>query len=258
MSRNYYIAKIFVRRCMVDIRINDVPLMKGEIEGDATVQRPVNHLIETSGIQKLTAAIFPILEDLTLPKGVQCSIEIWKCDGRGHKLLPIEVVCTLSLGSDDIALLPLSTKGCKVFTAEVDYQIERWKGCERLSIGKELNQMVIAFYKNIANLLITKQFDKYALLISQRENNICCAMYLGEEEIERRQTMLVDCLNNPFEPLPLTGHKKLQYYADRRLVSIVNDDMKSALQFVNNETGEVLSVDLMLGFRSGEKGLSVI
>lgn len=243
---------------MVDIRINDVPLMKGEIEGDATVQRPINHLIEASGIQKLTAEIFPIPEDLTLPKGVQCSIEIWKYDGSGHKLMPIEVVCTLSLGADDIALLPLSTEGYEVFTAEIDYQIERWTGCERLSIGKELNQMVIAFYKNIANLLKTKQYDKYALLISQRENNICRAMYIGEEEIERRQTMLVDCLNNNFELLPLSGHKKIQYYANRRLVSIVNDDMKSALQFLNQETGEVLSVDLMLGIRTGEKGLSVI
>lgn len=258
MRRNYYIAKIFVRQCMVDIRINDVPLMKGEINGDASVQRPINHLIEASGSQKLTAAIFPILEDLTLPKGIQCNIEIWKCDGSGYKLIPMNSVCSLSLGSNDITVLPVSTQDSKVFTAEVDYQIDRWKGCERLPIGKELNQMVVAFYKNAANLLITKQFDKYALLIRQRENNICRAMYLGEEEVDRRQAMLVECLSREFELLPLTGHKKLQYYADRRLVSIINEDMKSALQFRNSETSEVLSVDLMLGFLKGEKELSVI
>lgn len=258
MRQNYYIAKIFARRCMVDIRINDVPLMKGKVDGDATVQRPINHLVETSGIQKLTAAIFPILEDSILPKGVRCIIEIWKCDGSGHKLIPMYVVCSLSLGNDDKASFPMLTEGSKVFTVEVDYQIERWNGCERLSAGRELNQMVVAFYKNVANLLMTKQFDEYAQLINQRENNICRAMYLGEEEIERRKSMLIDCLDNNFDLLPLAGHKKLQYYADRRLVSIINDDMKSALQFLNHETGEILSVDLMLGFRKGEKKLSLI
>ena len=258
MSQNYYIAKIFLRRCKVDIRINDVPLMKGEIDGDTTVQRPINHLIEASGIQKLTAAIFPISGDLALPKGVQCSIEIWKCDGSGLKIMPLNVICSISLGCDDLMILPLSTEDCKMFAAEVDYQIDRWKSCERLPVSKDFNQKVIAFYKNVAKLLTTRQFDKYAQLINHREYNICCAMYLGEEEVERRQTMLVECFNNNFEMLPLTGHKKLQYYADRRLVSIINDDMKSALQFINHETGEVLSVDLMLGFRLGEKVLSVI
>lgn len=258
MKRNFYIAKIFVRRCMVDIRINDVPLLKGEVSGDATVQRPINHLIEASGFQKLTAAILPVTEDLTFPKGIQCNIEIWKCDGSGHRLMPLNKVSTLSLGADDIGLLSMPTEDSKVFTAEVDYLIERWSVCERLSIGKELNRKVAAFYKNVSNLLSTKQFDKYASLIRQRENNICCAMYLGEEEIERRQAMLVECLEGKFELMPLAGHKKLQYYADRRLVSILNEDMKSALQFVNPETAEVLSVDLMLGFRKGGNELSVI
>ena len=51
---------------------------------------------------------------------------------------------------------------------------------------------------------------------------------------------------------------KLQFYANKRVVTVLNKDMKSILRFLNEETGEVLAIELLLGIKKGQKKLCVI
>lgn len=258
MIRNYYTAKIFVRKCIADIRINDVPLFSGIIKGDLSIERPMNYLIESSGLQTITANMYPAYLSVSFPPEAECSVEIWRCDGSGHKIVQLETACSIVLKAGEKGIMPPVKTEKKSFFAEVGYQIARWSACDVLGRSKTISPIVANFLKNTWNMLAAKQFDRYAEIINRREQNICTSLYLDTAEIGARNRMLFDCLSNGFEPMPLSGHKKLQYYAGRRIVSVIGDDMKPALQFKNPFTGEILSIELLLGIPNGHKELCVI
>lgn len=243
---------------MADIRINDVPLMLQSVDGEMTTEPHVNYLIEQTGLQTLTVRIVPPIGALSFPAGAACEVEIWRCDGSGTKIQPLETVCTsvLKIGENDTAIPFKFDK--KVFTAEVPFKILRWSACEKFGDDKALGGRIASFFRRFGDILAARQTDEYMKLVGEREHNLCAALYLGNEEIEMRNRMLFNCLSRGFELQPMAGKKKLQYYADRRLVTVLDADMKSSLRFINRETGEILAVHLFLGIKKGQKELSII
>lgn len=255
MNHNYYIAKVFAKNCILDIRVNDIPLMRQSIEGDITFERPINYLIEKSGEQSLAINILPFSSSNKIITEYELNVEIWKYDASGHLLSELENVLTVNINSKDHVVSPTIKR---IFVAEVGYEISRWSGCDVLQAGIDIKPMVVTFMRELTQILSTKQFGIYAQLIEQRERNICKSLYLGEDEIQNRMDILIDCLNNGFEYIPLKGQKNLQYFANRRVISVVDVDNKSALQFYNADTQELLTMDLLLGIPSGSNKLHII
>lgn len=258
MFINYYIAKLDLRQCSVDIRINDVPLLRQNIESDLMMEIPINHLIEISGNQILTIKIYPRLGELKLSLNARCNVEIWRYDGNGVKILPIEEVCKSYLSTNKLNKVNSFMFDKKVFIATVSYEILRWSGCEELKDNKNYAPAIAAYYQQIGQLLSSKQYDKYLECIKEREYNICTALSLSHDEIDIRNQMLFECLNNGFVLQPLKGGKQMQFYGNRRIVSVLDHDMKSALRFINEKTGEILAIELFLGIKKGDKGFSII
>jgi len=255
ITMNYYTVKVFARKCILDIKINDMPLIRQELRGDISFERPINHLIEKSGEQNLEINTLPIsLED----SKAEYNVEVWRYDASGLKLTRGYNVMTVSSKENEADWLMSSLSNKRCFIAEVGYVISRWSGCETIKVGRKIAPMVVSFMKDLSQILSTKQYDRYAQLIATRERNICKSLYLGEAEVKKRMGMLVDCLNSGFELVPLEGHKKLQYYGNRRVITIIGEDMKSALQFTNPMTGEILSLEILLGFPLGKAELSII
>ena len=255
---NYYIAKVFVRHCLADIRINDVPLFKQNVDADLTAEMPINYLIENTGNQVLTLQIYPELGELALKNGAQCSVEIWKYDGSGPKIIPIEQVCSSSLtvGEADKTLPYKYDK--LVFLADVSYQIHRWSDCEEIKDSRKIASEVASLYQKIGKLLANKQYDQYLELVNNRERAIVTALSLEEDEASIRNQMLFECLDEGFVLHPLKGGKQMHFYANKRIVTVLDNDMRSALRFLNEETGEVLAIELYLGIKKGQRNLSII
>ena len=242
---------------MADIRINDVPMLRKNIEGDLTVQVPINYLIETSGQQTLTIRAFPILGDISLRQGALCSVEVWRYDGSGRIISPMGQVCSLELivGESDMTS-PYKYDMIR-FYADVSYQIIRWSNCEEINDSRKISSSVAEFYQEIGRLLANKQYDQYMKIVRNRELNVCTALSLDEEETNKRNQMLFDCLDRGFVLQPMTGGK-MHFYANKRVVTVLNKDLKSILRFINEETGENLSIELLLGIKKGQKNLCVI
>jgi len=256
--KNYYEAKISVSMCMVDIRINDVSLLRRNVDSEVTALLPVNHLIESSGAQKLSISVFPCLGEFQINPQADCSVDIWRYDGTGVKMIPVESVCQASLQMTPKGYkLPLTTTQ-KVFMADVAYKIDRWSACHALEHGRNMSRMVADYFLKIGRILSNGHFSEYAELVQQRESAVCTALDLGRERIPMRNKMLFDHLTNGFVYTPLAGKKLIEYYADNRLVTILDEDMQSALRFENIETGEILALDLLLGVRKGDRHLSII
>ncbi len=255
---NYYIAKLFIRHCRADIRINDVALFKQEVDADLTLEMPINYLIESSGSQLLTANIYPISRELSFSAGTKCSIEIWRYDGSGFKIIPLEQICSSTLSVNEMEqTLPLKFDK-QLFFSDVSYKITRWSDCKEIKDRPNLASEVIAYFQNIGQLLANRQYEKYNEYVRDREGNVSTALSLDDDEANSRNQMLFKCLSSGFSLLPIKDEKKLQFYANERLVTILEEDMRSALRFQNVETGEILAIELLLGIKKGHNSLTVI
>ena len=248
---NYYIAKIAVRQCLADIRINDVPIFRRVVDGDLTVQSPINYLIESSGQQNLTVQLLPVIGDVGLRQGAMCSVELWRYDGSGLKIIPLEQV-----GSSEIVvgegnqIMPYKHDAI-LFYADVSHRISRWGDCVALENNRQTANAAGEFFEMIGKLLANREYDRYTQLISKRENDICTALSLNEKETRRRNEMLFGLLGKGLEWQPMRGSLRLMLYANKRVATIVDSDMKSALKFVNETSGEILAIDLLIGKKKG-------
>lgn len=255
---NYYIAKLYIRHCRADIRINDVPLFKQEVDSDLTLELPINYLIESSGSQSLTVQIYPNTGKLLLSSGTKCSVEIWRYDGSGFKIIPLEQICSSSLSvNESEKTLPVKFDK-QLFITFVSYQSFRWNDCEVIKNRPNLASEVTTYFQNIGQMLANRQYEKYNEYVRDRDWKISTALSLDDDEANSRNQMLFKCLDNGFVLQPIKGEKKLQFYANERLVTILEEDMRSALRFQNVETGEILAIELLLGIRKGQNSLTVI
>jgi len=254
---NYYIAKVFIRHCLVDIRINDVPLLRQNVDADLTAEMPINYLIESSGQQMLTVQMYPELGSASLLQGAKCSVVIWRYDGSGIKIVPIEQICASSLSvSGAENTIPLKYEKM-LFFAQVSYRITRWSDCEEIKDSRKIAPAVATFYQEIGQMLANRQYDQYLQYVRDREWNICTALSLDEKEINKRNDLLFECLDGGFVLQPMKGNR-LQFYSDKRIVTVLYKDMRPALRFYNEETGEMLAIELLLGIKKGQRELSVI
>ncbi len=255
---NYYLAKVFIRQCTAEIRINDMPVLRRSVDGDLTVQIPVNYLIESSGPQTLTVQVFPVFGSTSLRQGSLCSIEVWRYDGSGQKIIPVNLACSseLIIGENDV-ILPYK-QDIKVFKADVSHHILRWSDCIEIEDNRQTTEEVVAFFQMAGQMLANKQYDRYADLISKREKDICTALSLDAKGVSERNERLFRLLNDGFVWQPLRAPQQLGLYAHNRVATLIDVDFKSALKFKNRDTGQILSIDLLLGKKGENAGFHVI
>lgn len=257
-SDNYYVAKIFATQCIADIRINDVPIIRQILDCDLTCELPVNYLIEKSGLQKFSVEVKPLPGQIKLEEVAKCEVEIWRYDDSGNELMPIESVCKSVLEAKD-RVIPIDVLyDRKEFLAHVSYEISRWGDCIRLDNVRTIGRQIAYIFQRIGNELSAKNYDYYLDLVRNRDVNICKSLLLGEEEIEKRSESLIELLNDGFELVPMKGGKVLQYFADSRGVTVLDHDLKPALRFANEESGEMIGIELILGIKKGKTEFEVI
>lgn len=258
MNCNYYTAKVFGRNCVLCIQVNGIPMFRQAIEGDINFERPINQFIEKSGEQSVEIKISPLQSGLNSSMEIVFGLEVCCYDGSGPTLRSGYTV--LKANSDGKENRQLIFTGIKkyVFNADVAYIVKRWSACEPIKIGSKIAPVVSRFMKDLFDIFATKQYDRYLKLIATREHNICKSLYLGEDEILKRNSMLLNILNDGFEIMPLEGHKRLQFYCHRRVIEVIGENMEPAIQFENPLTNEILSLEILLGFQYGKKELSII
>lgn len=253
----YYVAHFNIKDCLADIRLNDVPLYIGEIDGYESFSLPLNPYIYYSGEQLLTLSMLP---QITVNQPTKSSIwvEITLFDGEGEKLVEIEKVTTSSLVNDGTSILSSIRKKEIPFIASIANPVTRWRDCMTLSESRELRIAVFSLYDKIGNILKDRQYDKYLALISNREYEIVKSIGLDEKEVFLRQKALVDYLSHGYHYVGFEGNEIMHFYAGGKAVALLTADMDPALRFFNEEEGDYLTLDLLLGMKPGKKSLVVV
>lgn len=257
MAFNYYTTKIFARQCIIDIRINDIPLIREIVDSELNCERPINYLIEKTGKQMVSISILPCPSFSTITDNYELVVEIWKCNVEGQKIRRVDKVVSIVHNSEEYKSKRSSVIK-KIFMAEVGYEMARWSNCQVIDGKTDIKALISSYLNKLTKILSTKQFEVYAHMIEQRERNICHSLYLGETEIQKRMDMLIECLNGGFEYVPIRGLKKLQYFGNHRVVAVVGEDLKPVIQFYRRDTEESLTMEFLFGIHEGSNDLSII
>lgn len=256
---NYYIAEIRAVACIIDIRVNDMPLFKQQVKGSITCTIPINHLLDINSIQQLSVNMLPYPFSNTANSESECEVEIRLCDATQQYLEPISEVTSITLTNEDLTKQPPHTFEQRLFNAHVGTQSTRWFECMDLTEIQSLREVLTIFYKKVGNLLQTRQFDKYAEIVSRREKYVVEALYLDEREIKTRQNQLIEDLDEGYTMLPLSGNEIVQLYANGKAAALLLSDFKSALRFINkNDESSYISIELLVGMNEKTHQLMVI
>lgn len=255
---NYYIAKIRAVDCFIDIRINDLPLFVQYVGGETSCSIPINDMLSVDEFQLLTVNMLPLPQKKLSEIDTSCEIAIWLYDGEQRIIQPISEMTTISMTKEDLLATPSRTFCQKAFSAYTRNNVSRWYDCIDLSDIQSIKDITARFYSKIGQLLQTKQYDKYAELISRREKHLVKTLYLDEQEITLRQNMLIERLEQGFTLVTLSGKETLHMYANGKAVSLLMPDYKSALRFVKEGTTQFLTVNLLLGMSEKDYQMIII
>lgn len=258
---NYYVAHIGITDCIADIRLNDVPIFMGEVDGYQSFSIPLNPCIDHNGIQMLTVMMLPPfdatdIKEKTLSNEGSIRVEVSLFDVVDGMLQGGGTVVSSYIEGG--ALLSALKIDNKPFEARIDYPVKRWSDCMRLDDGRDLKPAVLTFYNRIGKMLKNGQYGMYESMVLKREKEIVYSLGLDEKEIAKRQRMLEDAISNGFEFVDIQGDEQLLYFAGGRALSLRTVEKKPALRFYNKETGGFLGVDIMIGIKNGSSTFSII
>ena len=255
---NYYIAKIRANDCFIDIRINDMPLFIQFVRANTSCSIPINNLLSVDEIQLLTVNMQPLPDTNQSDIVSSCEIAIWLYNGEQRTIEPVSEIATISMSKENLLSSQPLTFCQKAFSAHTHNEVSRWFGCVDLTEIQGIKEIVTHFYQQIGQLLQTRQYGKYAEMISRRENHLVKSQYLDEQEIVLRRNMLIEHLDQGYTLVPFTGNETLHMYANGKAASLLLPDYKSALRFVKDGTTQVLAINLLIGMNDQNYRLMVI
>jgi len=257
LQEPYYMIEFSASAVMFEIRINDVPLLTLNVEGQASTIVPMNYLILESGKQQISINVLPVLGKIKFIENssfratvklydvvddfnfIEDSVEYKTPDIEEDKLIP-------AFNYQDI------------FYAEVPYKLVAWQDSNDLSKIEDLRQKVDEQYRMIENIIKTRQFLLLQEMLEQRENNAAISMYLSEDEKKSRINDFIYDADNGFKIVPHSKEDQLILYGNNRLASLRKIDGSSALLLSNDETEEDLCLELMLHIEKGSNELAII
>ena len=257
LKKPYYVIEFNASAVMFEIKINDVPLLILNVEGQASTMVPMNHLILESGIQELSINVIPVIGNTNFIKNSSYRSVIKLFDVSNGFKFEKDILFYKMTDIKEGELMPAFSYQ-DVFYAEVPYNLVAWKYSEDLSEIDDLRTMLDEQYIKLENIISNRQYNTLKSLIQEREDNIEKSMYLDKEERNSRFDELIEDFENGFTIIPHTAKDKLIIFGNNKLVSLIKEDGNSALMLNNEETEEELNIEVKFHIKSNCLELSII
>ncbi len=243
LNQPYYMVNFNAAACLFEIRINDVPILQMELEGQASSKIPCNHAIFNSGRQEISLIALPLKGELSLSDKfqLQSNIELYEVsDGFVFKEM-FEKVEDNELKNQSI---PISKKKAS-FNATVPYKIKDfWSDGKDLKRLKNLKEKLEKAYLNIANSIESKNYSIFKQEMANREYNMATAMYLSQKDSNSRLESMIQDFENGFNTAYLAKDSLVVYSCYGKKASLKRSNGEPALSFVNREKKEQLMLDI--------------
>ena len=254
----YYVIDFIATKCFIDIRVNDVSILCLNIDGTLSSVFPVNSAIVESGKQQVSYNILPLLEETTLSDKVSFTASVWLYDASGDLIEKKEELNKFEMPKNKTGIPLPKYKGEDFFYAEVPYILNAWQNSLDLSEIENLRELVDLAYKKIEDIINTGNYEKLSELIQKREKNIATSLYLSEKEKNQRLKMFIEIVNMGFKVIPVTEKDTMIIYGHDKLVMLKNEEGKSALLLMNENTGEELNLEFQFHLENENEELTII
>ena len=256
MQQPYYVIDFSASACMLEIRVNDYPVIHMNITHQVSTMIPVNYAILESGEQTLTASILPIKGKTELDKEAELKLNIKLFDVANNFVFDSQFGDYQSKPVEDQKLPVLRHNS--TFKAEVPYQLKAWQHGRNLKDLKDVREKLEAAYNKLIRQIQTGRYDEYKKMISAREENMAKSMYLSAGESEGRFKELLQEFNAGMEVQPLPQDAVMIFYAENKAAVLKRLNGDSALYLVDPKTKEELMLDISFYIPEGKQEFEII
>lgn len=257
MKKLYYMLDFSAFQCFFQIRVNDVEIFSFNVEGQTSIDIPINQGILESGECTVEVKVFPLQGKTELHEKAYAKYKVTVFDLSSGDFVFVEQFEEQRTPPAQKAI-PF-TQVSSLFYAEVPYKIDAWQnGINLKDVNFNLKEKLLQEYQKILNRIAEKQYSEIEELYRKKEENTATVMYLNEEEKKERMSKLFNDFSSGFEPVPLSKDSFVEYSAYGKRVCLKNLDGLSALRLENKETEEDLVLDIAFYIPKGKTEFEVI
>ncbi|WP_130736588.1 hypothetical protein [Flavobacterium sp. J27] len=258
MKQIYYELDCSALMCNFQIKINDVEVFSLNVDGQATMDIPINQGILGSGIQEIEIRVTPLegMKELNNEAYVRYRVNEFDVSSGDFKFIKqFENFQTLPV-QKDIPFLVHKSK----FEANVDYKIDAWQNGQNLKEANfdDLKKKLMFAYNEMVNEINKGDYEKFIKRIATRENNFATMMYLNEQERNNRVKKLLYNFSNGFKAVAIDDTVIVEFSGYGKLASLKRMNGMSALYLVNAETEEELVLPITFYMPKGKTEFGVI
>ncbi len=245
--------------CLFEIRVNDVPVITLELDGQASTRIPINFAISKSGEQKVSAKILPKSGELELSSKAQLNytIELYDVyndvfvfisDFRGNMSPKIDK-------EKKTSILTSST----VFEAKIPYQLrDYWKDGENLKDVDDLEVKLRNTYLNLGKIISEENYDLFSQKMADREYNMATAMYLSNKKANTRIQKLINDFKTGYNVMMFEEDSVVVFSAYGKKAALKTLNGHPALSFGNEEEQEKIMLDIEFYFNKKNNAFEII
>lgn len=257
MKQIYYELDCSAFMCFMQIKINDVEVFSLNIDGQSSMDIPINNGILESGTQEIEVKVTPLTGTKMLNKEAYVRYKLIEFDvssGDFKFISQLENQQTPPVKTG----IPFTMHKSK-FESKVTYKLNAWQKGLKLKESKiDIKQKLIVEYKNIINDLKLGHYEKFIEKYKKRENNASIALYLNEKEAKNRISKLINDFKSGFKPIPLDDNVVVEFSAYGKLACLKRLNGMSALYLENSKTNEELQLPITFYIPEGKTEFEVI
>lgn len=257
MKQIYYEIDCSALMCYFQVRINDVEVFALNVDGQATMDIPINHGILESGIQEIEVRVTPLEGAKELDKEAYVRYRVNEFDVSSGDFKFIKQF-------DNHQTTPV-VKGVPVlihkskFEANVNYKIDAWQNGQDLKEVKfDVKKKLMFAYNAIISDINKGDYKKFLNAITKRETNFAEMMYLNDSEKNTRIKKLTDDFSLGFKAIPVNETTVVEYSGYGKLASLKRINGMSVLYLINPETEEELVLPITFYIPEGKTEFEVI
>ncbi|PWN70529.1 hypothetical protein C1631_011215 [Chryseobacterium phosphatilyticum] len=256
MQQPYYVIDFSASACMLEIRVNDYPVIHMNIIHQVSTMIPINYTILESGEQTVTASILPIAGKTELDKEAELKFNVKLFDVTNNFVFDSQFGEYQSKPVED-QKLPVIRHNA-TFKAEVPYMLNAWQKGRNLKDVKDIREKLELAYNKIIRQIQSGRYEDYKKMIAAREENMAKSMYLSTGESEGRFKELLQEFNAGMQVQPLPQDVVMIYYAHDKAAVLRRLNGDSALYLVDPKTREELMLDISFYIPEGKEQFEVI
>lgn len=257
MSQVYYEIDCSALMCNFQIKINDVEVFSLNVDGQATMDIPINQGILEKGVQEIEIRVLPVSGEKELNQGsyVRYKVNEFDVSSGDFKFIKQFANYQTEPVKKGIPVLIHKSK----FEANVSYKIDAWqRGINLKEVKFKLKDKLILTYNKIINEINSGNYQNFIKAVSRREDNFSVMMYLDENEKSTRITRLLNDFSSGFKAVAVDSSVSVEFSGYGKLAALKRLDGMSALYLIDQETEEELILPVTFFIPEGKTEFEII